>query len=187
MVFTEITQGEAIEVPAMSRVAKGAEIGVMWRHDDNAPAGHEKAMKLFQGPHYVHDMFYDVNGANLSKCGIAEWERKMIEIGDDVGVCVWVLIDADRAWIFVDSAAYIQNRNLPAVMRRRTRRVYRSSSRKHASSVSAANSAWSRVITRGGHSRRLFGPQPSVSNPCSKASISSRSRKAGARSLVFCS
>ena len=52
-------------MPAMGRVAKGTEIGVVRRNDDEPPSWSKQAVELFHRPNYVRDMFNDVDGAHL--------------------------------------------------------------------------------------------------------------------------
>lgn len=47
VVLPEIAKREAIQMPAMGRVAERAEIGVMGRGDVHGPAGTKQAVKLF--------------------------------------------------------------------------------------------------------------------------------------------
>lgn len=139
-------------------------------HDDDSTAGCKQAMELFHRPHYVSDMLDQMYGANLSEGVVVEGEREVIEVGDDVGARVEVAINSDRAGVLVYSATYIEDQA--------------SRIRRQSSSVSTAKSACSLVMMSGGQRRMLFGPQPRIRSPRSKARYSRRSRRSGARSLV---
>src|SRR5579884_4090748 len=129
-------------------------------------------MKLLHGAQYVAHVLNDVDSPHLSEGGVAKGPGKPIEIAEHVRAAGRIAVDADRARILVYAATDIEDFQL------------RGRALRHASSVSMANSAWSRVITSGGHRRMLFGPAPSTSRPRSKAMFSSWSRISGARSLV---
>ena len=171
----------------MRRVAKGAVVGVMRRHDHRPAARRQQAVKLLQSPDHVRNVLDDMDCPHFAKRTIPEGERELVEVRNHIGARVFIAIEADRTWIFVDSAADIQDRKHPwrARLRRfRMRGAYCSRDCRHCSSVSIAKSAWSRVITRGGHNRILFCPAPRISSPRSKAIASSLSRRSGARSFV---
>lgn len=91
----------------MRRVAERAEIGVMRRHNDDAPTGSKQPVEFLHGADHVCDVLDEMNGANLAKGSVAKRKREVIQVGDDVGTRVEIAIDADRARIFVDAAANI--------------------------------------------------------------------------------
>src|SRR5437763_3017983 len=101
-----------------------------------------------------------MNRANFSKCAVAKRKRNAIEIRDHIRASIEITVDADRARILINAAADIENRKLGSEIFSRAvgfeRRAYRSRACRHCSSVSMAQSACSRVMTRGGHKRRLF-------------------------------
>jgi len=47
-------------------------------------------------------------GADFTKGTVPERKREVVKVGDYVCIGVRVPIDSDCAWIFVDSAAYIE-------------------------------------------------------------------------------
>lgn len=174
----------------MRRVAKRAEICVVGGDDYGLPTRREQPVELFHGADYIRHVLNDMDRAHLPECAVCKGERVLVKVRDYVGPSVGVAIYADRTWIFIDAATDVENRAQNSGIAGRQdflfncRIYYRSSSRRHCSSVSTAKSACSRLITSGGHRRILFGPAPKTSRPRSKASASKRSRSTGARSLV---
>lgn len=172
----------------MCWIAERTRIGVVRRHDNDPAARRKYPVELFHTADDITDMFDDVNRANLPKAAASKWKRETIQIGNHIRARVGVAIQADCPWILIHPAADIQNRqcaynsSLGEISRNCC--SYCSRMRRHCSMVSMAKSACSSVITSGGHSRILFAPAPKISKPRSNASISRRSRRAGARSLV---
>ena len=142
MIFAEIAQREAIQVPAVRGIAKRAEIGVVGCNDKNAATRRRDAVEFFDRADDVGDMFDHVNGADFPESVIAKRKRIAVEICDDIRARVRIAIDADATGIFVDAAADIENGKLP----RSTRglfagvRAQPGSSCRHCSSVSTAKS-----------------------------------------------
>jgi len=112
MIVTEITERKAIQVPAVGGIAKGAEIGVVGRNDDDAAARCKQAMKLLHRADHVGYVFDDVGGADLAEGAVAEWEWETIQVCDDVGPGVRVEIQAYCTGILIEPAAHIENRKL---------------------------------------------------------------------------
>ena len=109
VIHAEIAQGKAIEMPAVRGIAKRAEIGVMRGHDDDAAARCQQAMELFDGADHVGDVFDQVYGADPGERVIAKRERKVIEVGDNVGAGVEVAIQSDRAGVLIYSATNVED------------------------------------------------------------------------------
>ena len=143
----------------MGRVAERAEVRVMGCGDEDAAARGQQAVEFFHGPDDIGNMLDDVDGAHLPKRIVAEGEREMVQVADDVGFGVGVAVEPDRTRVFVDSAADVENGQLvkrAGDVRGLLQRCYCSSALRHSSSVSTAKSAWSRVMTNGGQRRMLF-------------------------------
>ena len=51
----------------MRGIAKGAEIGVMRRHNDQPAAWGEQTMEVFHGAQHARDVFDYMGGANFGK------------------------------------------------------------------------------------------------------------------------
>src|SRR5437764_836806 len=102
MIFAEVPEREAVQVPFVRWVAERAEIGVMRSHDEDAAAGLEEAVKFFDRAHYVGHMFDHVNSPDLAKGRVFEREREVVEIGNHIRIRVDVPIDSDCPWIFLD-------------------------------------------------------------------------------------
>ena len=54
-------------MPAVSGVAKGAEIRIVWRNDDGAAAGRKQPVELFDRADDVGDVLDHVYSANFPK------------------------------------------------------------------------------------------------------------------------
>jgi hypothetical protein len=109
VIATEIAERKAIQVPAMGGIAKGAEISVMWRNDDDPTARCEYAMELFYSADHISYVFDDVDGADLAEGAVAERKWEMIQVRDDVGPGMWASIQAYGAGVLVEPAADIEN------------------------------------------------------------------------------
>src|SRR5579863_3927794 len=93
----------------MRGIAKGAEIGIVWRHDVHFAALAHQAMKLFHGADDVRYMLDDVNGLQRVKGTVAKRVGKAVELTQNIGPAGRVAIDADRARLLVDPAADVEN------------------------------------------------------------------------------
>src|SRR5258705_116250 len=72
VVGAEVAEGERVEVPAMSGIAEGAEIGIVRGLDADAAAGAHQAMKFLHGGDHVGEVLDDVDGAQLVERVIGE-------------------------------------------------------------------------------------------------------------------
>ena len=109
MVFAEIAQREAVQMPLMGRIAEGTEVGVVRSDDEHAATGLEQSMEFFQGSNDIRDMFDDVDRTDFTKRAVLKREREVVEIGDYVSIRVRVPIHTDRTRIFLNSAAYVED------------------------------------------------------------------------------
>lgn len=108
MIFAEIAQGEAVQVPLVRRIAERTEIRVMRGDDEDVAARLEQSMEFLDRPDHVRDVLYEMNGADFTKGTIQEREREVVKVGNYVRIGVGVPIDPDCAWVFLDAAAYIE-------------------------------------------------------------------------------
>lgn len=92
----------------MSRVAEGAEIGVVWRHDDGKAARGQQAVDLLHGSNHVRNMLDYMNGPHLAKGAVGKRKRILIKVGDHIGASIRVAINANCPRVLVDAAADIQ-------------------------------------------------------------------------------
>ncbi len=145
IVFAEIAQRKAIQMPAMSRVTEGTEIGVVRSNKNSAPARGQHAMELFHSSDHIAHMLDYMNGPDLPERVVSEWKRIAIEVGDNIGPGVSVAIEPNRSGIFVDAAADVQNRQESNACWGRScgfkSRTYCCRASRHCSSVSTAKSA----------------------------------------------
>lgn len=109
VIFTEVAQREAIQVPLVSGITEGAEIGVVRRDDDGAATGNKQAMELFQGGDHIGHVFDDVCSADLTERVIPKRIGNPIQISYYIGARVGIAIQADSAGILIDSAADIED------------------------------------------------------------------------------
>jgi hypothetical protein len=108
IVLAEITEGEAVEMPAMGGVAEGAEVGIVRRDDEDLASGANEAVKFFHGFHDVAHVFDHVNGLQGVEGGISERVRKLVELANHVGSAGGVAVDANGSGEFVDAAADVE-------------------------------------------------------------------------------
>src|SRR5579863_10261633 len=90
MVFREIPHREAVQVPTMRWIAKRTEVGIMRRHNDNAPTRRKQAVKLLHRPNYVGHVFNDVDCPYFGKRVVAKRKWVAVQVCYNVGVCVWI-------------------------------------------------------------------------------------------------
>ncbi len=143
----------------MGGVAERTEVGVVRCGDENPPIRGQQAMEFLHRPDDIRNMLDDVYRPHLSEGAVAKWKREVVEVRDDVGFGVGVAVEPDRSGVFIDSAADIehgQSAQRAVRVGGLLQRCYCSRALRHSSSVSTAKSAWSRVITSGGHRRTLF-------------------------------
>lgn len=145
VIFPEVAQRKAVQVPAVCGIAKRAEIGVVWSDNNGTPTGREQTMKLLHRSNHIGHMLDDMNRAYLAKGAVAKREWKLIQIGNHIRARMSIAINPDAAGIFVDPAADIENRKFSRSRALRDaglgRDAYCSRDRKHCSSVSIAKSA----------------------------------------------
>ena len=108
MIFAEVAQRKAVQMPLMGRIAERTEIGVMGGDDQDAPTGLEQPMEFLYGPDDVRDMFDQVDRADFTKARVLKREREVIEIRDHVGIRVNVPINSDCARMLLDSTADVK-------------------------------------------------------------------------------
>ena len=88
-------------MPAVGGVAERAEVGVVRGDDDDFAAGLGEPVELFHGADDIGGVLEEVDSPDLPKCVIAEGERDVIEIGNDVGARMWIAVDTKRAGVLV--------------------------------------------------------------------------------------
>src|SRR5277367_867964 len=98
-----------VQVPAMSGIPEGAEIGVMRSGDENGAPGFGDAVEFFHGGDDVRDVFDDVFGAELVEGIVAEGQAAVVQMAENIGGGGWIHIEADGAGIFCWTAAYVEN------------------------------------------------------------------------------
>src|ERR1700689_4722984 len=84
VIVTEIAQREAVEVPTVSGVAEGAEVGVVRRDNQNFAAVANHTMELLHGTDHVGDVLDNGDGLERVETGIAERIGEMIQVGQNV-------------------------------------------------------------------------------------------------------
>lgn len=109
MIFTEIAKRKAIQVPAVGGIAERAEICVVGRDDNRAAARSEQPVKLLDCAYNIRHMLDHVRGADLAERAVTKGKREVIEAGDNVGPGVGAAIETNRAGVFVEPAADVEN------------------------------------------------------------------------------
>ena len=131
VVRTEIPKRKAVQMPAVRRIAEGAEIRVMRSRNIHGPARTEQPVKLLDGTDHIGYMLYDVHGADVIETRLPKRVRKTVDVDNDVGCGAFDSVDAYRSGILVDPAADIEDASSRSFTR----------SLRHSSSVSTAKSA----------------------------------------------
>ena len=108
MIFAEVAQGKAVQMPLMGRIAERAEIRVVRSYDEHATAGLEQPVEFLDRADNIRYVFDEMDCADFVKGTVAEREREVVKIGDYVSIGVRIPIDSDCTWIFLDPAAYIE-------------------------------------------------------------------------------
>ena len=109
MILTKVAERIAVQVPAVRRVAKRAEVGVMGRGNEHPAPRQKHAVKLLHRGHHVGYVLDNMTGAQLNKRSVAKGIRKTVQIDYYVSAGAWVAIDADRPWVLIDSAPYVED------------------------------------------------------------------------------
>src|SRR5713101_4220661 len=130
MVRAEITEGKTVQVAAVGGVAERAEVGVVRGFDAHGAAGACQPVKFFHRPDDVIHVLNDMNREHTIETVIGEGIRGEVEIAEDVGAAGGIAVDADRAGLLVNPAAYVQNSQFSRIA------IFR-----HSSSTSTANPA----------------------------------------------
>src|SRR5262245_19965171 len=170
MILAEIAKAETVEVVFMSWIAEGAEVRIVRRLDPHrAPAAHQPVKFLHAADHVV-DVLDHMDRRQPVERTVGEGVRKAVQVRQDIGAARGIPVQPDRSGLFMNPAADVKNSQ--------------AASRRHDSRVSSAKSHWSRVTINGGHSRSVLSPAPRISRPRRKARSTTRSRRAGAFSLV---
>src|SRR5215469_12298892 len=81
----------------------------MRRFDPQAAAGLNQTVKLLHGADHVGQVFDHVDGAHTPEGVVRERVGEAVEIADDVGGAGRIAVDADRAGIFFNAAADVEN------------------------------------------------------------------------------
>jgi hypothetical protein len=79
------------------------------RFNADTPSRLHQTVEFFHGPHHVGDMFDDVDRPQVVERPVGERVREPVEIADYIGGAGGVEIDPDRAGVFADSAADIED------------------------------------------------------------------------------
>ena len=107
MVAAEIAEGIRIQMPAMSRVAEGRKIGVVWSRHEDGTAWFEKTVELLHRAHHVTHMFYDVGTVDVVERIIGERVGERIDVANYIGATGWIAINPNGACQFVHATSHI--------------------------------------------------------------------------------
>jgi hypothetical protein len=95
MIFAKMAQREAVQVPAMGRIAKRAEIGVVGRHDDQSPARSEQPVEILHRPHDARDVLDHMRTADFVERAVGKGQGRLIEICDNIRAARRMRVYAD--------------------------------------------------------------------------------------------
>ena len=118
MIFTEIAERKAIQVPAVGGIAERAEICIVGRNDNGAAARGEQPMEFLDCPYNVRHMLDHVRGADLAEGAVTKGEREMIEAGDNVGPGIRTVVETNSARVLIEPAPDVENWKLAYRTRR---------------------------------------------------------------------
>lgn len=110
VVRPKIAKRKAVQVPAVRGIAEGTEVGVVWRDNHRAAPVCEQPVELFHGAHHVCHMFDHMNRADLAEGAVGKRQRVSVEIRQHIRARIRIAVNADRARVFIDSAADVQHR-----------------------------------------------------------------------------
>src|SRR5882724_13032624 len=105
VVLAEVAEAEGVEVPFVSWITEGAEIGIVRGHYGDCPSRAYEAVELLHGFHDVADVFDHMDGAQFVERLVAEGVGEQVEVGDDVGAGTGIAVESDGAGVFVDPTA----------------------------------------------------------------------------------
>src|SRR5580698_6618450 len=108
MVLAEITEGETVQMTAVSGIAEGAEIRIVRGFDAYRAARPHHPVEFFHSGHNVRHMFDHVDGQQPVEGTVPKWVGKAVEIAKDVGAGGAVPIDPDGSRLLVNPAAHVQ-------------------------------------------------------------------------------
>src|SRR5436190_22798332 len=128
VVASEITKREAVQMPAVSRIAERTEVRVMRRRDVDFPAPAEETMELFYRLDDIRYVLNDMHCADRIEAAIRKRVGQMIEVAQHIRTSSRDAVNADRAGIFIYPATDVEDGAGSRVFR-------------HSSSVSMAQSA----------------------------------------------
>ena len=109
VVVAEVAERKAVQVPTVSRVTEGAEVGVVRRNDDHLATVGQQTVCFFHHADDIANVLNDMDGADLPEGAVAKRIMEVVEVGNHVSGCIGVAIKADRAGEFVTAAADIED------------------------------------------------------------------------------
>jgi hypothetical protein len=110
VVFAEIAQRKAVEVPPVGRITKRAEIGIVRSHDYHPAARGNDAVELLHRADYIRYMLDQMDGADFAEGIVPEGQGDLVQICDHVRARVRVTVYPDSARIFVEPTTYVKDR-----------------------------------------------------------------------------
>src|SRR6185437_8830140 len=108
VVLAKIAKRVAIQMPTVRRIAKGTEIRVMRRDNQNLAARREQPVKLLHTSDHIGNVLDDVNCTNKAKLAVGERIRKAVQVAQDVGPARRIAVDSDRTRIFLNAATDVK-------------------------------------------------------------------------------
>jgi len=80
------------------------------RGDDEDPTSRgQQPMEFFHGPQHIGDVLNHVDRPHAVERAVPKWIREAIQIAQHVGAAGGIPVNADRAAVFVNAAADVQD------------------------------------------------------------------------------
>ena len=105
VVFPEVPKREAVEVAAMRRIAKRAEVRVVRSLNPDSAPGSNQPVKLLHGADYVVYVLDHMDRGQPVERTVGERVGKAIEVGQDVGAAVGIPVEPNGSGLLVNPAA----------------------------------------------------------------------------------
>ena len=109
VVLAEVAEAERVQVPFVSGITEGAEIGVVRGNDRYYPTRPHQPVELLHRLHHVADMFDHMDGAKLVEAIVNKGVREQVEVRNHVRAGARIAVKADGAGMLVDSTADVKD------------------------------------------------------------------------------
>ena len=108
VVLAEVAKAEAVQVMLVRGVTERAVVSVVRGFNMDPAAGLDQPVKLFHGLDDIGHMFDHVDGAQTIETVGFERVREAVQIGQNVGAGVGVIVQSNGAGELVYAATYVK-------------------------------------------------------------------------------